>query len=168
MQERLVSLLSIVADEEVTSHLLLLNDEMNNVNEKYKRYMGNRAQKTLESSATSKSAELIDFGSENKSASTYDDNKAGADQASSLGGLVNQKGNFVGGSSGQSTPAGKEPELNEVQDWFRKQVSSVATLRVIRGDCKFSFYLGWRKRDVSQLSNCWRNYERYWRTRNCA
>lgn len=45
MQQRITTLLQGVANEEVTSELLLVNDELNSVFAKYDRYMANRGSK---------------------------------------------------------------------------------------------------------------------------
>uniref|UniRef100_A0A915JYD8 GAT domain-containing protein n=1 Tax=Romanomermis culicivorax TaxID=13658 RepID=A0A915JYD8_ROMCU len=61
MQQRLVVLLQQVANEEVTSELLMINDEMNNVFTKYDRYFQNRS--SANNDVKKSDAALIDFNS---------------------------------------------------------------------------------------------------------
>ncbi|KAI1732105.1 GAT domain-containing protein [Ditylenchus destructor] len=65
MQRRILELIPVITNEEVTYELLFINDEFNNVFEKYSRYMNNRNSQPTYSgiqSATASSGDLIDLG----------------------------------------------------------------------------------------------------------
>lgn len=65
MQRRILELIPVITNEEVTYELLFINDEFNNVFEKYNRYMNNRSSQPTSSGiqgATASSGDLIDLG----------------------------------------------------------------------------------------------------------
>jgi len=63
MQKRVLELIPIITNEEVTYELLSVNDEFNSVFEKYQRYMTHRGSGAEQQAAGSsaKDADLIDF-----------------------------------------------------------------------------------------------------------
>uniref|UniRef100_A0A915CZJ3 TOM1-like protein 2 n=1 Tax=Ditylenchus dipsaci TaxID=166011 RepID=A0A915CZJ3_9BILA len=73
MQKRILELIGVITNEEVTYELLFINDEFNNVFEKYNRYISNRSSQPT-SSGTSKSIsapaanDLIDLSGTNTNA----------------------------------------------------------------------------------------------------
>jgi hypothetical protein len=65
MQSRVLELVPIITNEEVTYELLFVNDELNNTFEKYNRYMTNRnsrGESSAAATASASSGNLIDLG----------------------------------------------------------------------------------------------------------
>lgn len=127
MQRRIVELLQRVSNEEVTSELLLINDEMNNVFAKYDRYWQNRSSsKQQESDLTSQNPtpnqqqeSLIDWNGAGvapakTASSVYADNRNIDTLDIGLGAAAQQKGSGV--IAPASEPATLSPSHQQTQN----------------------------------------------------